>query len=118
MSIKDEVKSFGYALKGAILSFREKHVRFHGVSFLLVCLANYLLELSLVEWAITIGAATGVIVAEVLNTAIEEIMDFIHPEKSPVVGKIKDLAAGAVFFAALGALLIAGFIYLPKILGF
>ncbi len=116
MSLKDEVTSFGFALKGALLSFREKHVRFHGVSFLIVCLVNFVLDLSLVEWAITITCATAVMVAEVLNTAIEEIMDFIHPKKSPVVGKIKDLAAGAVFFAAIGALIVAGIVYIPKLI--
>lgn len=115
MSLKEEIASFGFALKGALLSFKEKHVRFHATSFVVVCVVNFILDLTLVEWAITLTCATGVVVAEVINTVIEEIMDFIHPEKSPVVGKIKDLAAGAVFFAAFGAVIVACIVYLPRV---
>ena len=115
VSLKEEAESFGYAFKGAILSFRERHVRYHAISFLVVCIANWLLELSKTEWAVTLACATMVVVAEVINTVIEENMDFIHPEKNTVVGRIKDLAAGAVFFAAFGALIVAFIIYGPKL---
>ena len=52
---------------------------------------------------------------EGLNTAIEEIADFIHPEHHSKIGLIKDLAAGAVFIFAVAAVIIGCIIYLPKI---
>ncbi|BAO76973.1 diacylglycerol kinase [Winogradskyella sp. PG-2] len=53
---------------------------------------------------------------EGLNTAVEYIADFIHPEYHKKIGLIKDVAAGAVFIASVVAVIIAGIIYLPKIL--
>ena len=52
--------------------------------------------------------------AEALNSAIEEIADFIHPDYHKKIGYTKDIAAGAVFFAAIVAIIIAGIIYIPK----
>ena len=115
MSFKEEIKSFGYAAKGARLSLSERHVRYHLMAFVMVIIANLLLDLSSTEWAITLTCATMVVTAEVFNTVIEKLMDFVHPDRHAAVGKIKDLAAGAVFFAAGGALIVAGIIYLPKV---
>jgi diacylglycerol kinase (ATP) len=56
-----------------------------------------------------------VLVAEALNTAVEKIADFIHPEYHEKIGFIKDIAAGASSFAAFTSLIIAGFIYISKI---
>jgi len=55
-----------------------------------------------------------VISIEGMNTAIEYIADFIHPEYHQKIGLIKDIAAGAVFIAAIAAMIIAGIIYVPK----
>jgi len=116
MSLKGEIKSFSHAVKGAITSLEEKHVRLHLLIFAGVAVVNFLLDVSRVEWGIMLLAATILLVTEVVNTAIEEIMDFVHPDHSPVVGKIKDLAAGAVFFAGGGGLIVALIIYTPKVL--
>jgi diacylglycerol kinase (ATP) len=51
-----------------------------------------------------------------LNTAVEEIADFIHPEFHKKIGLIKDIAAGAVFIAATSAIIVGLIIYLPKII--
>jgi diacylglycerol kinase (ATP) len=59
-----------------------------------------------------------VLVAEAANSAIEEVADFIHPEFHKKIGEIKDIAAGIPTFAALTSLIIAGIIYIPKILVF
>jgi diacylglycerol kinase (ATP) len=56
-----------------------------------------------------------VLVAESLNTAIEKISDFIHPDYNEKIGIIKDVSAGAAFFSAVIALVIGMLIYLPKI---
>jgi len=61
---------------------------------------------------LAIGLVMG---TEGINTAFEEIADFIHPEQHPKIGYLKDIAAGAVFFTAIAALVIACIIYIPKI---
>lgn len=61
------------------------------------------------------GVIGLVMATEGLNTAIEKTIDFIHPDLHPRIAFIKDIAAGAVFIAAIVALTVAGFIYLPKI---
>jgi diacylglycerol kinase (ATP) len=53
---------------------------------------------------------------EGVNTAIEYIADFVHPEHHKKIGLIKDVAAGAVFIASIVAVIIAAIIYIPKIL--
>ena len=57
-----------------------------------------------------------VLIAESLNTAIEKLADFIHPEHHKQIGRIKDISAGAAFFAAIFAVIIGFIIYIPKFL--
>ena len=72
-------------------------------------------EVFIIEWMIQFLAIGLVLVAEAVNTAIEEVADFIHPDYHKKIGLIKDIAAGAPSFAAFISLIIAGFIYIPKI---
>jgi diacylglycerol kinase (ATP) len=52
---------------------------------------------------------------EGLNTALEQMADFVHPDQHQQIGRIKDMAAGAVFIAAVTAVIVGLFIYIPKI---
>ena len=63
---------------------------------------------------IQILVITLIMAIEGINTAIEEIADFMHPEFHKKIGLIKDIAAGAVFFAAIAAVIIGCIIYIPK----
>ena len=74
------------------------------------------LDISKTEWLFQILAIGLVLVAESLNTAVEKLCDFVHPEYNKRIGFIKDVAAGAVSFAAITAIIIGMFIYLPKFL--
>ena len=68
------------------------------------------------EWMMQILAFGLVLGVESLNTAIEKIADFIHPNYHEKIGFIKDIAAGAVLFAATTAIIIGLLIYVPKFL--
>ncbi|QOD61635.1 diacylglycerol kinase family protein [Polaribacter haliotis] len=72
-------------------------------------------NISNTEWMLQFIVIGLVLVAEAVNTAIEEVADFIHPDFHVKIGLIKDIAAGAPTFAAIISLIIAGFIYIPKI---
>ncbi len=73
-------------------------------------------EISSVEWMLQLLIIGLVLVAEAMNTAIEKVADFIHPDYHEKIGFIKDIAAGAPAFAALVSIIIASIIYVPKII--
>ncbi len=75
---------------------------------------GFLMHLSATEWLFQIMAIGLILVAESLNTAIEKMADFIHPEYHKQIGRIKDISAGATFFAAIIAIIIGLIIYVPK----
>ena len=82
---------------------------------ILVTIAGFYFHISNVEWIMQTLTIAVVLSAEGLNSAIEEIADFIHPEQHSKIGYLKDIAAGAVFFTAIAAVIIAGIIYIPKL---
>ena len=111
------LKSIGFALKGAIKLITTEHsvmVQFSlGIALII---AGFYFNITATEWMFQILAIGLVLSIEGLNTAVEKVADFIHPDYSQRIGFIKDIAAGAVFFAALAAITIGLIIYLPKFL--
>ena len=85
------------------------------IGILMTILGLYI-GLSVTEWCIQILVIALIMAIEGVNTAIEEIADFIHPEHHSKIGLIKDLAAGAVFIVAIAAVAIGCIIYIPKFL--
>ena len=121
MSKKDSflvnrLKSVGYACKGAILLLKtEASIQVQFGIAIVVTAAGFYFEISSNEWIVQILAIGLVISMEGVNTAIEEVANFIHPERHDKIGLIKDIAAGAVFIASVFASIIGLIIYLPKI---
>lgn len=114
--VANRIKGVGYALKGAILLLRtEASIKIQFVIALLVTAAGFYFEISAMEWAVQILAMGLVMSIEGVNTAIEALADFIHPEQHSKIGLIKDVAAGAVFIASVSALIVGLIIYLPQI---
>ncbi|MBT8304006.1 MAG: diacylglycerol kinase family protein [Bacteroidia bacterium] len=110
------IKSFGYAFKGLLLLLRtESSIQIQFFLALLVTAAGFYFEISSTEWILQIITIALVMSVEGLNTAIEKISDFVHPDFEPKIGFIKDISAGAVFITAIAAIIIALIIYLPKI---
>ncbi|GEP50747.1 diacylglycerol kinase [Flavobacterium noncentrifugens] len=110
-------KSVGFAVKGAIKLITTEHsvmVQF-SLAVLLV-IAGFYFKITATEWMFQTLAIGFVLAIEGLNTAVEKIADFIHPNYHERIGFIKDIAAGAVFFAALTAITIGLIIYVPKFL--
>lgn len=109
-------KSMGFALKGAIKLITTEHsVMVQSSIAVLLILAGFYYNISREEWMFQTLAIGLVLSVEGLNTAVEKVADFIHPEFHQRIGFIKDIAAGAVFFAAMTAIAIGCFIYIPKI---
>ena len=109
------MKSFGFAIRGAYKLVTTEHsVMVQFFLGVLVTVAGFYFEISTTEWLFQTLAIGLVLSIEGLNTAVEKIADFIHPDFNERIGFIKDIAAGAVFFAALAALSIGVIIYYPK----
>jgi diacylglycerol kinase (ATP) len=110
-------KSMGFALKGAIKLITTEHsVMVQSSLAVLMIIAGFYFEISHEEWLVQTLASGLVLGIEGLNTAVEKVADFIHPEYHERIGFIKDIAAGAVFFAAMTAIAIGCIIYIPKFL--
>ena len=110
------LKSVGFAVKGAIKLITTEHsVMVQSSLAVIMIIAGFYFEIDKYEWMFQIFAFGLVLSIEGLNTAIEKVADFIHPDYHERIGFIKDIAAGAVFFAALTAITIGLFIYLPRL---
>lgn len=114
--LKGRWNSLGYALRGAIYLIRTEHSIMVQLTIgILVTIAGFYFKLSTWEWVAQTFAIGLVLACEGLNTAIEKLCDFIKPEKDARIGRIKDIAAGGVTFAALAAVIVGLIIYLPKL---
>ncbi len=104
---KRRIRSFQYALRGAaFLVGSQPNAQIHlGVTAVVVVL-GFFFRLDRLEWCLLIVAVMAVWVAEGMNTAFEALADAVRPEHHPLIGRAKDVAAAAVLFAVLGAILI------------
>jgi diacylglycerol kinase (ATP) len=110
------LKSIGFALKGAYKLITTEHsVMVQSSLAVLLTIAGFYFKIDRYEWMIQIFAFGLVLSIEGLNTAVEKVADFIHPDYHERIGFIKDIAAGAVFFAAMTAIAIGSMIYIPRI---
>lgn len=95
-------KSVGFALKGAIKLITTEHSIMVQTSLgVILTITGFIVGISQTEWLFQIFAIGLVLSIEGLNTAIEKVADFIHPDYHERIGFIKDIAAGAVFFQLL-----------------
>ncbi|MDX1751718.1 MAG: diacylglycerol kinase family protein [Salinimicrobium sediminis] len=114
--ITGRIKGGGYAIKGAWLLLRyEPSIQVQFVLAILVTIAGFYFEITATEWILQLLAIGLVMATEGINTAIENIADFVHADYHVKIGRIKDVAAGAVFFAAIIAFIIGLIIYLPYV---
>jgi len=116
-SILKQIKSFRFAFNGLKILIKEEHnSRIHLFATMCVLIAGFVFNISALEWIAITFAIGFVFTIEIINSAIENISDFISPEKHHSIKKIKDLSAAGVLVAALTALVISLIIFIPKIL--
>ncbi|MFT4645718.1 MAG: diacylglycerol kinase (ATP) [Planctomycetota bacterium] len=115
--IRGRWRSLKFAFKGVwLLLTTEDSIKVQVFIAIVVTVLGVYFNISNTEWMLQFLAIGMVLVAEALNTAIEKIADFVHPDYHIKIGFIKDIAAGAPTFAGVISLIIAGFIYIPKII--
>lgn len=110
------LKSMVFAAKGAYKLITTEHsVMVQSSLVVIMTIAGFYFKITKEEWLFQIFAFGLVLSIEGLNTAVEKIADFVHPDFHEKIGFIKDIAAGAVFFAAITAIAIGSIIYIPKL---
>ena len=116
-SIAKRLKSFTYAFAGLKVLFKEEHNAWiHLFATVCVIVAGILFKISLLEW-VAVAFAIGLVFSfEIMNTSVENIADFICPERDDRIKRIKDLAAAAVLVSAITATVVGLLVFVPKIL--
>lgn len=115
-SFPDRVKSFGYALSGLGFMLRSQHNAWiHLVATAAVVAAGLALQISAQDWRWIVVAIAMVWVAEIVNTAFEHLCNVVQPEFHVSVKTAKDVAAGAVLIAAIGAAIIGVMVFWPYV---
>jgi len=108
-------QSFKFAFNGILLGFKEKNFVLQTViAFLAIGLGIYF-KISVYEWISILICCSTVLSLELINTSIEHTINLITKEQNKNVGKIKDIAAGAVLMSSIFSLIIGIIIFAPKI---
>ena len=114
--LQQRIDSFGHAFRGVGAALRsEVHLRFHALATILVVGLGFYFGLSTTEWALVAVAVGTVWSAELMNTAVEAVVNLVSPDYHPLAGKAKDVAAAAVLLAALAALVVGLLIFGPRV---
>ncbi len=112
--IKGRAKSLRYTFRGAFLLLKTEHsIMVQATIGFVAILAGFYFSISRTEWMMQIFIIGLVLAAESLNTAIEKLCDFIHPDYHEKIGFIKDISSGAMTFAVVASILITILIYYP-----
>ncbi len=107
------IKSFGWAANGFRTVLREEfNFRVQAVVAVLVIALGFVRGLSSLEWVAIVFAVALVLMAEIVNTAVEDICNKIEPNQDPAIGRIKDMMAGYVLLSSVAAVTIGLIIFI------
>ncbi len=111
------LKSFVYAGRGVRTVLLQHNAWIHAVATLVAVFGGIAVGLERGEWLAVVLAIVAVWTAEALNTAFERLCDVASPDFHPLVEQAKDVAAGAVLIAAVGAATIGALVFTPHLFG-
>jgi len=116
MPLKKWIESANNAIEGILhASKTQRHLRYHFYAAAVALLTGYILGITRVEFLLMSLAVMAVLMAEMLNTAIEAVVDLLSPEHSERAGQAKDIAAGGVLITAFGAAVIGYIVLFPHL---
>ena len=117
LSFKRLIKSFGYALEGFKHAFKyEQNFIVHSLVAILVIIFGFIFKISKVEWILIIMVIGLVLAFELINTAIETLVDLVTNEYKELAKVTKDTASAAVLVLAFASIIVGILIFLPKII--
>ncbi len=110
-------RSFLFAIQGFRTALRtERNIKVMLGGGVFALFMGIILRFQLLEWAIVILCCGVVVAAELLNTAIETVVDLVSPEYHPLAGRAKDIAAGAVWALCLIVAIVGLIVFLNAFL--
>jgi len=116
-SILKRLKCFIFAFNGLKVLVQEEHNSWIHIAITIgVTVAGFLLQISPIEWVAVVLCIGLVFALELVNSAIENIADFISPQKDEIIKKIKGLSAAAVLIAVICSVIVGLIVFLPKII--
>ena len=109
---KKQLRSFGYAWQGIRCCVgKEQNLSFHLIATVCVVVAGFCFGITRSEWM-------AIVICIGLVIAIERLVDLVSPQRHPVAGQVKDIAAGAVLVCALAAMVVGLIIFVPYLTRF
>jgi diacylglycerol kinase len=110
--MRDFLKSFIYAIHGLWSGIADqRNLKFQLGIAVIVVGAGFQLSITAIEWSIILLCIAMVIGLELVNTALENLVDLVTLERKPLAGKIKDIAAGAVLIVSVLSVIIGVIIF-------
>lgn len=107
--------SFRYAANGIRLVFgHERNMNIHLLISAAVVICGFIFDISINEWLVCIACMALVISLELINSAIERLVNLVSPGQNRIAGEVKDIAAGAVLVASVLSAIIGLIIFIPK----
>lgn len=114
--MKKRIQSFVYAGRGIWSVFSsEPNMQIHIFISILVLIFGFVFQISATEWMLCLLCMGLVVGMEMINTAIENVVNLVSPDFHPLAGKAKDIAAGAVLICAIISVIVGLIIFLPKV---
>jgi diacylglycerol kinase len=116
-SFNSRIRSFNFAIKGLWSLLKTEHnARIHLTAAIVAITIAIILKINAFEWALLIMVIGIVFMAELLNSSIESLADFVNPEWNEKIRIAKDYSAAAVMISAIISLIVGGLLFIPKIL--
>jgi diacylglycerol kinase (ATP) len=111
------LRSFVYAFRGIAVAMRQRNLRIQTSIALVVVAGGFYFDISRLEWLFVIVCIALVMGLEMMNSAVEALVDLVSPEYKRLAGKVKDIAAGAVLLAAVIAAIVGLVVFVPYLRG-
>lgn len=119
MRAKNVLESFKYAYQGIVYALKtQRNMRIHISAFIVIILVSIFFKITAIEFAVLLLVGTIVVIAEMINTAIESAIDLYSRERHPLAKIGKDVAAGAVLMSSFSSVAIGVIILGPYLLNF
>jgi len=115
--IRERIRSFDYAFRGIKFLIKSQHnARIHLLATILAILLGYYLRIKQAEWIFITIAIILVWITEAINTSLELLANLVSKEHDDLIGRAKDVAAGAVLISAIGSVIIGILVFIPYLI--
>jgi diacylglycerol kinase len=113
MPKKPILQSFKFAFQGLAFAWDERNFKTHILSTIAVLILGFYCQVTTLEWIVLLLCIAAVLSLELLNTALEKLVDLVSPNKHPLAGMAKDLSAAAVLVFSIASAIVGLIIFYP-----